>query len=129
MGYITHRTREEREVPKAVATGARGAVTRRDPAAALQKCRPTAEALSLQALIYDGGPDTKAATVCVRLLVADLPSQGRANESIEALVESLFFEDRAQGEIAAAPGVPLSIVKSRSRLAIARLRALLGDMS
>ena len=45
------------------------------------------------------------------------------------LIESLFFDDRAQGEIAAAPGVPLSIVKSRSRLAIARLRALLGDMS
>lgn len=51
-----------------------------------------------------------------------------SNEQLR-LIESLFFDDRAQGEIAAAPGVPLSIVKSRSRLAIARLRALLGDMS
>ena len=50
-----------------------------------------------------------------------------SNEHLR-LVESFFFED-SQGEIAAAPGAPLSIVKSRSRLAIARLRALLGDMS
>ena len=41
-------------------------------------------------------PDTKAATVCVRLLVADLPSQGRANESIEALVEIPWEEDREE---------------------------------
>ena len=44
------------------------------------------------------------------------------------LIESFFFED-SQGEIAAAPGVPLSIVKSRSRLAIARLRALLAAVA
>jgi hypothetical protein len=31
--------------------------------------------------------DTEAATVKVRLLAADLPSQGSGNESIEALVE------------------------------------------
>ena len=41
-------------------------------------------------------PDTKAATVCVRLLVADLPSQGRANESIEAIVEIPWQEDREE---------------------------------
>ena len=51
-----------------------------------------------------------------------------SNEQLR-LIELLFFDDRAQGEIAAAPGVPFSIVRSRSRLAIARLRALLGDMS
>jgi len=31
--------------------------------------------------------DTETATVCVRLLVAALPSQGSGKESIEALVE------------------------------------------
>ena len=43
-----------------------------------------------------------------------------SNEQLR-LIESFFFED-SQGEIAAAPGAPLSIVKSRSRLAIARNR-------
>ena len=32
----------------------------------------------------------------VRLLAADLPSQGRANESIEALVEIPWQEDREE---------------------------------
>jgi RNA polymerase sigma-70 factor (ECF subfamily) len=50
-----------------------------------------------------------------------------SNEQLR-LIESFFFED-GHGEIAAAPGEPLSILKSRSRLAIARLHALLGDMS
>ena len=49
-----------------------------------------------------------------------------SNEQLR-LIESLFFEDR--GEIAAAPEVPLGTVKSRSRLAISRLLALLEDMS
>ena len=31
--------------------------------------------------------DTEAATICVRLLAAALPSQGSGKESIEALVE------------------------------------------
>ncbi|MGZ9106880.1 MAG: sigma-70 family RNA polymerase sigma factor [Rhodoplanes sp.] len=48
-----------------------------------------------------------------------------SNEQLR-LIESLFFEDRAQGEIAAAPEVPLGTVKSRSRRAISQLRALLG---
>jgi len=40
--------------------------------------------------------DTAGATVSVRLLAADLPSQGRANESIEALVEIPWQEDREE---------------------------------
>ena len=36
-------------------------------------------------MIFD--PDPKTATVNVRLLAADLPSQGDRSESIEALVE------------------------------------------
>ena len=39
-----------------------------------------------------------------------------------------FFEDRAHGDIAALLGLPLGTVKSRVRLAMARLRQLLGDL-
>jgi RNA polymerase sigma-70 factor, ECF subfamily len=38
-----------------------------------------------------------------------------------------FFEDRAHGEIAAMLDLPLGTVKSRLRLALARLRNLLGE--
>lgn len=40
-----------------------------------------------------------------------------------------FFENRAHGDIAAALGLPLGTVKSRLRLALARLRGLLGELS
>jgi RNA polymerase sigma-70 factor (ECF subfamily) len=40
-----------------------------------------------------------------------------------------FFEDKPHGEIAEQLQIPLGTVKSRSRLAVARLRTLLGDMS
>ena len=39
-----------------------------------------------------------------------------------------FFEGRAHGDIAAALNLPLGTVKSRVRLAMARLRNLLGDL-
>ena len=39
-------------------------------------------------------PNTKTATVRVRLFVAELPSQGSADESIEALVEVPWQDGR-----------------------------------
>ena len=47
-------------------------------------------------------------------------------EQAEAIRLS-FFEDRPHSEIAAMLGVPLGTVKSRVRLAMARLRGLVED--
>ena len=60
---------------------------------------------------------------CVRQAMAQL-----SNEQLR-VVELSFFEDKPHGEIAELLQIPLGTVKSRLRLAIARLRALLGDMS
>ena len=43
------------------------------------------------------------------------------------VVQLAFFDDRPHGEIERALGIPLGTVKSRLRLAMARLRALLGE--
>jgi RNA polymerase sigma-70 factor, ECF subfamily len=44
-------------------------------------------------------------------------------------VELSFFEGIAHGDIAAKLGIPLGTVKSRLRLAMARLRDFLGENS
>jgi RNA polymerase sigma-70 factor, ECF subfamily len=60
----------------------------------------------------------------------------RVREALVALpaeqgevVRLSFFEDRPHSEIGATLGIPLGTVKSRLRLAVVRLRALLGDAS
>jgi RNA polymerase sigma factor (sigma-70 family) len=45
-----------------------------------------------------------------------------------AVVRLSFFSDTPHGEIARQLGIPLGTVKSRIRLAVARLRELLGDI-
>lgn len=45
------------------------------------------------------------------------------------VVELSFFEEKAHAEIAEALRIPLGTVKSRLRLAMNRLRGLLGDFS
>ena len=45
------------------------------------------------------------------------------------VIELSFFEEKAHGEIAEQLQIPLGTAKSRSRLALARLRALLGEIS
>jgi RNA polymerase sigma-70 factor (ECF subfamily) len=60
---------------------------------------------------------------CVRKAMAQL-----SNEQLR-VIELSFFEDKPHGEIAEQLQIPLGTVKSRSRLAVARLRTLLGDMS
>jgi RNA polymerase sigma-70 factor (ECF subfamily) len=56
----------------------------------------------------------------------------RAMKSLPAeqldLVRLSFFEGRSHGEIAGLIGIPLGTVKSRLRLAFARLREKLGDI-
>ena len=44
-------------------------------------------------------PNTKTATVRVRLFAAELPSHGRGDESIEALVEVPWHEGRNEQAI------------------------------
>ncbi len=70
------------------------------------------------------GDDRVAALERARLLqaaIAQLPP-----EQAE-VVRLSYFEDKPHGEIEAALGIPLGTVKSRLRLAVARLREALGD--
>ena len=45
------------------------------------------------------------------------------------VVELSFYQEKAHGEIATALGIPLGTVKSRLRLAMAKLRLLLDDLA
>ncbi|NNC00749.1 RNA polymerase subunit sigma, partial [Corallococcus exiguus] len=45
------------------------------------------------------------------------------------IVEMSFFHEKPHAEIARDLGLPLGTVKSRVRLAMNRLRALLGDLT
>ncbi len=45
------------------------------------------------------------------------------------VVELSFYQDKAHAEIAGDLGIPLGTVKSRLRLAMAKLRELLGDLT
>jgi RNA polymerase sigma-70 factor (ECF subfamily) len=46
-----------------------------------------------------------------------------------AVIEASFFADKPHSQIAAELGIPLGTVKSRLRLAMARLRAAMGEAS
>ena len=59
----------------------------------------------------------------VRSALAELP------EEQVRVVQLSFFEGRAHGDIANLLDLPLGTVKSRLRLAMGRLRKLLGDLS
>jgi len=88
------------------------------------------------------GSDGHVSDVEARFIPDDSPSaqarvettqaQARIREAIAALpaeqmrvVELSFFEDKAHPDIARALGVPLGTVKSRLRLAMARLRRIM----
>ena len=43
------------------------------------------------------------------------------------MIEASFFADKPHSQIATELGIPLGTVKSRLRLAMARLRARMGD--
>lgn len=78
--------------------------------------------------LLDGGPGADA-------VAAAGEREGRVRRAIAALppeqvrvVELSFYQEQAHGEIAAELGIPLGTVKSRLRLAMTKLRALLGDL-
>jgi RNA polymerase sigma-70 factor (ECF subfamily) len=52
---------------------------------------------------------------------------GQLSAEQAEVVRLAFFDDRPHGEIERALGIPLGTVKSRLRLAMGRLRALLGE--
>jgi RNA polymerase sigma factor (sigma-70 family) len=63
-------------------------------------------------------------------------AQARLREAIRVLpaeqlqvIQLSFFEDKAHAEIAEELSLPLGTVKSRLRLALARLRGLVGDLA
>ncbi len=51
------------------------------------------------------------------------------SEAQRRVLELSFYEEKAHGEIARILHIPLGTVKSRSRLAMNRLRNLLGEFS
>jgi RNA polymerase sigma-70 factor (ECF subfamily) len=59
----------------------------------------------------------------IRAAMAGLPAE-QAD-----VIRKAFFEDKVHAEIEKELGIPLGTVKSRLRLAMARLRAALGDLS
>jgi RNA polymerase sigma-70 factor (ECF subfamily) len=59
----------------------------------------------------------------IRVAMKELSSEQRT------VVQLSFFEDKAHGEIARILGIPLGTVKSRLRLAMARLRERLDEVS
>jgi RNA polymerase sigma-70 factor (ECF subfamily) len=73
------------------------------------------------------GPDLRAASAQaetrVRAMLAELSEEQRR------VLELSFYEDKAHGEIARLLKIPLGTVKSRSRLAMNKLRNLLGEFS
>jgi RNA polymerase sigma-70 factor (ECF subfamily) len=90
------------------------------------------------AIIIDGEPDealvdTPAGQPDQHLIVAE--REDRVRTSIAALphdqlqvIRLSFFDGLAHAEIAGRLGIPLGTVKSRIRLALARLRERLGDL-
>jgi RNA polymerase sigma-70 factor (ECF subfamily) len=69
----------------------------------------------------DGSLDTAEGEARVRAALGELP------EEQVRVVQLSFFEGRAHGDIAKLLGLPLGTVKSRLRLAMNRLRNLLGE--
>jgi len=71
------------------------------------------------------GPESRVAAAqleqCVRKAMGQL-----SNEQAR-VIELAFFEEKSQSEIAQQLQIPLGTVKSRLRLAIGRLRKLLGE--
>ncbi len=80
----------------------------------------------------DFQPDAEPDADDALTLAAD---EGRLREALKtlppdqaAVIEQSFFADKPHSQIASEQGIPLGTVKSRLRLAMARLKAALGEM-
>ena len=71
----------------------------------------------------DARLDAAQSEVLVRSALAELSAEQMR------VIELSFFEEKAHGEIARLLEIPLGTVKSRLRLAMNRLRGLLGELS
>ncbi len=79
--------------------------------------------------VLDDGPSPDT-------VLASTQADARIRSALSALsdeqlrvVELSFYQEKAHAEIAEVLGIPLGTVKSRLRLAMAKLRGLLGDLS
>ena len=76
-----------------------------------------------QAPLPDASVAAMQSEMLVRSALAELPADQMR------VIELSFFEERAHADIAGILDIPLGTVKSRLRLAMNRLRSLLGDPS
>lgn len=86
--------------------------------------------------IEDDPTDEPAAEPAADAVVAAAERDARLKTAMAALprdqaevVRQSFFQDKAHSEIAKDLNLPLGTVKSRLRLALARLRGLVGDLA
>jgi RNA polymerase sigma-70 factor (ECF subfamily) len=77
----------------------------------------------------DDGPQPDASLASSQLESRVRNALAVLSEDQLRVVELSFFEERAHAEIAQTLRIPLGTVKSRLRLAMNRLRGLLGDLS
>jgi len=77
----------------------------------------------------DPEPTGESAVLAVERRERLLSALGSLSSEQASIVKLSFFEERSHSEIAETLGIPLGTVKSRVRLALARLRAQLGDLA
>lgn len=93
----------------------------------LRRQRPSEEiGLALEEE-WDETPDGEACLLAAERDARVQGALGTLSEEQATIVRLSFFQEKAHSEIARELGLPLGTVKSRVRLALARLRGLLDD--
>lgn len=77
----------------------------------------------------DGGPQPDAGVIASQIEARVRDAMTVLPDDQLRVVELSFFQEKAHAEIAQTLNIPLGTVKSRLRLAMARLRSLLDDFS
>lgn len=90
-----------------------------------RQVRPEIDPLDLAAIEQEPAADARLAlaqaSADLRGSIALLPAEQRQ------VLQLAFFEDKSHGDIAVELGLPLGTVKSRIRLALARLRGMVAE--